>query len=212
MPVIVAKQFTLELCPPSSPKDDPPESRALELEALIRATIQEEASKYATEPKMAKSTNTRNYVCSVVGCERVGVARGLCNAHYLRLMSGKSLDGPIKGRLSSSTCIDCGKPRNCKGAWDRCQHHYRIRRRFLVKKAMVAAFGGKCSKCRNSYPIAVYDFHHLGDKEEGISFLFDNASSKRISEELTKCELMCANCHRIEHSRHENADQALEVA
>lgn len=64
---------------------------------------------------------------------------------------------------------------------------------------MVAAMGGKCRTCGGVFPLAVYDFHHLGDKDYSPSNLMNNGSIKDIARELSKCVLLCANCHRIEH-------------
>lgn len=41
------------------------------------------------------------------------------------------------------------------------------------------------------------DFDHLGDKKFGISeALSKNLNIKVILEEIKKCDLLCANCHR----------------
>lgn len=60
--------------------------------------------------------------------------------------------------------------------------------------------GKVCSECGFS-DVRALDYHHLGDK----SFNLGNAAhygygKKRIEEEIAKCVLLCANCHRIHHS------------
>lgn len=64
-------------------------------------------------------------------------------------------------------------------------------------------FGGrKCSHCgiESKYPI--YDLHHIDPTEKdfkiskGIYLKWES-----ILEEIKKCELLCSNCHRIEHYR-----------
>ncbi len=59
----------------------------------------------------------------------------------------------------------------------------------------------KCSKCGEDHP-ATIDFHHrIGNKENGISKMVgDGYSIERIKEELEKCEVLCANCHRKVHA------------
>lgn len=54
-----------------------------------------------------------------------------------------------------------------------------------------------CTDCGLSYPYYVMDFDHLGDKIDMISKLVKLGGTKKLQEELTKCEVVCANCHRI---------------
>ena len=58
----------------------------------------------------------------------------------------------------------------------------------------------KCSKCGETHP-AVIDFHHhFGRKENGISkMVSDGYSIARIKKELSKCHVLCSNCHRKIH-------------
>lgn len=59
----------------------------------------------------------------------------------------------------------------------------------------------KCSRCGNC-DYRVLEFHHVnGDKEENVSVLVSRApwSLERIKAEIEKCEVLCANCHRIIH-------------
>jgi preprotein translocase subunit SecD len=53
-----------------------------------------------------------------------------------------------------------------------------------------------CIDCGESDPI-VLEFDHIQDKEENVSILVGNAASiERLDEEIRKCEVRCANCHR----------------
>ena len=58
-----------------------------------------------------------------------------------------------------------------------------------------------CSKCGNRYHPAAMDFHHNNEsaKVMGIALLTRCASIERLKEELTKCVLLCANCHSELH-------------
>lgn len=60
--------------------------------------------------------------------------------------------------------------------------------------------GEKCGDCKNSFPAPVYEFHHLNpkEKERNPSYLF-RKGWKATEEELLKCVMLCANCHRIRH-------------
>ncbi len=59
----------------------------------------------------------------------------------------------------------------------------------------------RCAICSESHP-AIIDFHHKeGQKERNIAqMLTDGYSIDRIKQELLKCEVLCANCHRKIHS------------
>jgi len=54
----------------------------------------------------------------------------------------------------------------------------------------------QCMDCKVRYPYYVMDFDHLRDKRFSLAHRKDNHIS-RIKEEIAKCELVCANCHRI---------------
>lgn len=56
-----------------------------------------------------------------------------------------------------------------------------------------------CMDCGNTYPWFVMDFDHVnGKKSSEISLMVKNGLARwRILSEVTKCEVVCANCHRI---------------
>lgn len=54
-----------------------------------------------------------------------------------------------------------------------------------------------CLDCGIKYPPYVMEFDHISDNKVGsISYLMNRVSWKEILEEIDKCELVCANCHR----------------
>jgi hypothetical protein len=57
-----------------------------------------------------------------------------------------------------------------------------------------------CIKCGQNHP-ATFDFHHIDSstKEESVNKLIKNRAFKRAMEEVKKCIVLCANCHRIHH-------------
>lgn len=60
----------------------------------------------------------------------------------------------------------------------------------------------KCSRCSFSHPAAL-EFHHRDPltKISGVTdMVFKNVSRELILQEIDKCDVLCSNCHRIEHS------------
>ena len=60
-----------------------------------------------------------------------------------------------------------------------------------------------CADCREKYPYYMLDLDHIRDKEFGINrFRSHTSSLEKVKEEMAKCEVVCANCHRIRtHNR-----------
>jgi hypothetical protein len=58
---------------------------------------------------------------------------------------------------------------------------------------------GPCMDCGNTFPTCAMDLDHVkGEKKDDISGLIGSGSTLRIlMEEVDKCELVCANCHRV---------------
>lgn len=145
--------------------------------------------------------NHRNKPCSINGCINLAYAKNLCNAHYIRMRDGKNMDKPLRNRSHQELCSICSKPIRGKGGWGLCQMHYRAERKSIIKNICIKYLGGQCLDCKTEYHHSVYDFHHIdpSQKEGSISLLFANGSLADIAEEVSKCELLCANCHRIRH-------------
>lgn len=137
--------------------------------------------------------------CSVNACPHDALAKGFCNTHYLRALNARDMDKPVQS--FADVCIDCGGPLNGKGGWMRCAKHFKQARQRAIKEALIDAMGGCCQKCGGVFSHAVYDFHHVGQKDGDPSYLIANSSIKKIAEEIEKCVLLCANCHRVEHER-----------
>jgi hypothetical protein len=140
--------------------------------------------------------------CSVNGCPNVRLSLGYCNAHYLRVKAGRDINAPLQHRNRRLICRECDTPVDGKGGWGLCKSHYRKKRRSVIKQQCIDFLGGACQACGGKFPQAVYDFHHTdpSGKDAHPSLLFDDASLDLIVNEVLKCELLCANCHRIVHN------------
>ena len=66
------------------------------------------------------------------------------------------------------------------------------------KAEAVAEAGDVCADCGQTFPACCYDFHHLDPtvKERDPSAAFRRADWR---DEITKCVMLCSNCHRIRH-------------
>lgn len=68
-----------------------------------------------------------------------------------------------------------------------------------TKAKLVAHHGGKCLDCGYEGPPFMYDFDHRDPATKSFG-LGQNGSTQAYDkqlEESLKCDLVCANCHRI---------------
>lgn len=121
-----------------------------------------------------------------------------------------SIQDRVNKRTNNKECIICNKPFKNSKRRLKCQSCFIKVRRYRLKVAAVAYLGGKCMKCGWAGELCGYDFHHLYKKD----FVISNAASKsleKIKNELDKCELLCAICHRIEHKSSRAQKKFLEI-
>jgi transcription elongation factor Elf1 len=71
------------------------------------------------------------------------------------------------------------------------------KRRRKIKLMAINYKGGKCKVCGYSKCPAALDLHHVsGQKSFSISHKGYTRFWQKVKEELNKCILVCANCHR----------------
>ena len=80
--------------------------------------------------------------------------------------------------------------------------------KWAKKIKAINLLGGKCEECGNS-SIFVLEFHHLQDKENGLSRLINGRWSE-IEREMKKCKLLCSNCHAEFHCNLEERQSKLK--
>lgn len=77
-------------------------------------------------------------------------------------------------------------------------------KRRKLKEECVAYLGGKCFRCCGEFHPHVFDFHHKDptEKEFNLSLIMKVRYKMNdiIKKELDKCNLVCANCHRMIHA------------
>ncbi|HET9197259.1 MAG TPA: hypothetical protein VFN92_03270 [Solirubrobacterales bacterium] len=98
--------------------------------------------------------------------------------------------------------------RPCRSAYHR-EHYLANKQRYIDNAArrkkvllqerfifLMAYFGDHpCVDCGESDPI-VLEFDHLRDKKFGIATGIRNRNWSDVLEEIAKCDVVCANCHR----------------
>lgn len=109
--------------------------------------------------------------------------------------------------IRSSHCRDCSRLY--------IKRHYEEHKKYYLEKAKkrnsqmrLAASrflwdylsSHSCVDCGESDPI-VLEFDHKKNKISDVSFLARVASLDKIKEEVEKCEIRCANCHRRRTSK-----------
>jgi transposase len=76
-----------------------------------------------------------------------------------------------------------------------------VKRRNGKKELAVQLKGGKCVCCGYNKCIAALELHHLDPRtKEYSSSGWRCLSKERMLEEIKKCVLLCANCHREIHA------------
>jgi hypothetical protein len=87
---------------------------------------------------------------------------------------------------------------------DRRQYLIRAvyKRRKKIRRMSVEYKGGKCKRCGYDRCIEALEFHHTDPtkKDFNVSQYGYTRSWKRVVEELGKCIMLCANCHRELHA------------
>lgn len=99
---------------------------------------------------------------------------------------------------------DKQKIKEYQARWYKSHRHEQMARIDAYKKMIAVRFrnikeSSPCKDCGRKFMSCVMDFDHVsGEKIDNVSTLMAKKSSwKKIKEEISKCELVCANCHRI---------------
>jgi predicted HNH restriction endonuclease len=75
----------------------------------------------------------------------------------------------------------------------------------LWRKHIIESAGGKCSRCgftpKDLPEYACIDFHHRDPQSKSFNITISAMSRgwEAVREETAKCDLLCANCHRLVH-------------
>lgn len=92
-------------------------------------------------------------------------------------------------------------PKEQKFCSSKCKNKYHVivhRRR--LKERAVAHAGGKCERCGYDKYVGALEFHHRDPTQKDFSVGTTSKGWDTIKEEVEKCMLLCANCHREVHA------------
>jgi len=86
------------------------------------------------------------------------------------------------------------------------------KRRRKIREMALKYKGGKCERCGYSQCLEALEFHHIisSKKDFSISSRGYTRSWSRVKEELDKCVLLCANCHREAHAQVSSSCEKLQ--
>lgn len=74
-------------------------------------------------------------------------------------------------------------------------------KRAIGRKVVVDAKSSGCQLCGYNKCLAALDFHHVGGEKSFILSKCRGKSVEDIQLEISKCVIVCANCHREIHAK-----------
>ena len=147
--------------------------------------------------KLLSEGASNTEIAKVLGCHRTTIPNKI-KKHGIEDINRKI-------QIRKLECQVCGEETSSRRK--RCDTCNTKIRRYRAKKYGVEYLGGKCFRCDWFGDISGFDFHHLNDKEFGLSATnMANREWELVKKELDKCELLCALCHRLEHSDYANRE------
>lgn len=93
----------------------------------------------------------------------------------------------------------------CSGDSTRTDYETRKHQKTILRRSMklqaIKILGGKCSICGYNKCVDALEFHHKDPKQKDFRLGAGNTMSwKGYKRELSKCILVCSNCHKEIHS------------
>ncbi len=93
-------------------------------------------------------------------------------------------------------CVNCHKERELKRRSD--MYTSKVPQRVRNRGLILNLKDNPCIDCGLKYSPSVMDFDHVrGEKLYGISVCASRFGKVKLLEEISKCDLVCARCHRI---------------
>lgn len=118
-----------------------------------------------------------------------------------------------KDNIVGITCANCQKTKPAEQfsfrkqtgklhVWCKfCEQKYQQNNRKNIKQEIVDYKGGKCKYCEYSKCLSALELHHTDPEQKSFGIASDRKRLSKIKNEVDKCELICANCHKEKHSK-----------
>lgn len=102
----------------------------------------------------------------------------------------------------SDVCISCAKAIRARSYQ---KHKTKISQKKKAFRKQMREYidqkykSGPCTDCGNCYHPECMDFDHIdpSQKKDKVSNMISYGTLEMIEAEIKKCELLCANCHRL---------------
>lgn len=88
---------------------------------------------------------------------------------------------------------------------------YKVRKARENKVKAIALLGDCCDECKKQFHPAAMDFHHLdpNTKNHELNAPMMSRKWESIVREISKCRLLCSNCHRTLHAIGANGTETI---
>ena len=109
-------------------------------------------------------------------------------------------DSKLQGnqrKYCSNACKQKGHYINSNG------YDTQMKRGYRRKLDAINSLGGGCKMCGYNKNISALEFHHKDEITKTLALdirAFSNNNLVKLQQEIEKCVLLCANCHRKHHN------------
>ena len=116
-------------------------------------------------------------------------------------LCGKCKNSPAKNQKRGGYCLECHREAGRQNYKENKERYFaQAKKRDQQLDELIIKYKSKpCMDCKKSYPPYIMDFDHLDGetKEYGICYMRRHRMAfDKIENEIAKCEVVCANCHR----------------
>jgi hypothetical protein len=141
----------------------------------------------------------------------------ICAACGREFLAKMVIDGNVRSLYRRKFCLECSPfgahntskdvavvssddPIRARRERRRAQYRRALtKRRRTRKRQLVEEFGGMCIECGYSRCLEALQFHHRDAATKAFSLGNFSGSLSVLRGEAEKCDLLCANCHRLRH-------------
>lgn len=165
------------------------------MQGKLRSLIEQKLPKVTIAKELGCNPRTLNRALTILGI----------NYNYYQAVSGVEDNSKVckvceqRKPLTDFYKFSSGRIHStCKGCWN-CKERSRYKIKIADFEVYKADIG--CQKCGESRPY-VLDFHHKNPKEKSFSISDKTRTglmNSEVQKEISKCILLCANCHREFH-------------